>query len=38
MNKNNKLIARIMAIILSLLMVGSGLTLIISFLIQMIGS
>lgn len=38
MNKNNKLIARIMAIILSLLMVGSGLTLIISFIIQMIGS
>ena len=38
MNKNNKLIARIMAIILSLLMVGSGLTLIISLIIQMIGS
>ena len=38
MNKNNKLIARILAIFLSLLMVGSGLTLIISFIIQMIGS
>ena len=38
MNKNTKLFARILAIFLSLLMAGSGLTLIITFIIQMLGS
>ncbi len=33
-NQNKKLIARIMAIVLSVLMVGSGATMIISLLIQ----
>ena len=38
MNKNTKLVARILAIFLSILMAGSGLTLIISFIIQMLGA
>jgi len=36
MNNKNKLAARIMAIVLSVLMLGSGVTLIISLLIQLI--
>ena len=36
MNKKTKLAARIMAVFLSILMLGSGLTLIISFIIQML--
>lgn len=38
MNNKNKLIARILAILLSILMLGSGLTVIISFIVQMIGA
>lgn len=38
MNQKNKLFARILAIFLSILMAGSGLTIIISFIIQMLGS
>ena len=38
MNNKKKLFARIMAIVLSALMVGSGLTMIISLLIQVLGA
>lgn len=38
MNNKQKLFARIMAIVLSVLMVGSGLTLIISLLFQLLGA
>lgn len=38
MNNKRKLLARIMAIVLSALMVGSGLTMIISLLIQVLGA
>ena len=38
MNKNNKLAARIMAIFLSVLMAASGLTLIISLIVQMLAA
>lgn len=38
MNNKRKLLARIMAIVLSTLMVGSGLTMIISLLIQVLGA
>lgn len=38
MNKKNKLAARITAIFLSVLMAASGLTLVISLFIQMLGA
>lgn len=38
MNKKNKLAARVMAIFLSVLMAASGLTLVISLFIQMLGA
>ena len=38
MNNKRQLLARIMAIVLSALMVGSGLTMIISLLIQVLGA
>ena len=38
MNNKSKLFARILAIVLSALMVGSGLTMIISLLIQVLGA
>ena len=38
MNNKQKLFARIMAIVLSALMVGSGLTMIISLLVQILGA
>ena len=38
MNKKNKLFARIMALFLSILMLGSGLTLIVSLIIQLLVS
>ena len=37
-SKKQKLLARIMAIVLSVLMVGSGLTMIISLLIHFLGA
>ena len=37
-NKNRKLVARIMAIVLSALMVGSGATIIISLLFHILGA
>ena len=36
--KQQKLAARVMAIVLSVIMAGSGLTLIISFLIELLGA
>ena len=38
MNQKNKLVARILAVFLSLLMLGSGFTLIISLIIQLLGA
>lgn len=37
-NQNRKLAARVMAIVLSVLMVGSGMTMIISLLIHFLGA
>ena len=37
-NRKQKLFARIMAIVLSVLMVGSGLTMIISLLLHFLGA
>ena len=37
-NKNRRLAARIMAIVLSALMVGSGMTMIVSMLIHFLGA